>query len=434
MTQINQLTPVTGNTDVSHSVTQIEPVTGAGSFASTLRQQLQFKKNDSGLSASPSLGEANRSMGVKSANAAIVNTSQKSASTSSTSQRPAEKPVNDDNTLTQDSTESSESQVTANPVATVIDGLTGVTDDGKPDAEQSELSVTGMLVQSPDNAALMSAMPLSPWMQTMMAMRPDNGAATEENHALTTAASGQAGADAMFANTSDTAVASSANLADFSNTLNPLAADSNTEKADVVATDLGLFASTDETRQTLSIQDHLQSTLVASQLANHQPTAQVLTVQNLTESANILTGQITAPFANQERWQAAMNQQVVNMVGKGDDLASLTLSPPDLGPVQVVLKVDNQSVDTTFISDNPLVRQALEDGLQDLRERMQSQGLQLGQTFVGDGRQAQQHYDNQQSAAGAAQDGRDDTNPEAVADNVAPVARRVALGAVDTFA
>lgn len=128
------------------------------------------------------------------------------------------------------------------------------------------------------------------------------------------------------------------------------------------------------------------------------PNSSWLSAAGIPQNASVMMSQIATPFGN-ERWQAAMNQHVLNMAGSGDDVASLTLSPPDLGPIQVVLKVDNQSVNTSFISDNPLVRQALEDGMQDLRERMQSQGLALGQTFIGNGEQAQQHF-GQASADG----------------------------------
>lgn len=168
-----------------------------------------------------------------------------------------------------------------------------------------------------------------------------------------------------------------------------------------------------------------------------QPAAQVLSnsqwlnAAGVNQASNVMMSQIAAPFGN-ERWQTAMNQHVMNMVSSGDDLASLTLSPPDLGPIQVVLKVDNQSVNTSFITDNPLVRQALEDGMQDLRDRMQSQGLQLGQTFVGDGQQAQQHFEQQTTRQGNASSVGATAESEAVAPQTA-VKTTVARGLVDTF-
>ncbi|HSH87811.1 MAG TPA: flagellar hook-length control protein FliK [Methylophilus sp.] len=168
---------------------------------------------------------------------------------------------------------------------------------------------------------------------------------------------------------------------------------------------------------------------VTAPAAQALPNSPWLNTAGISQNANVIMSQVSTPFGN-ERWQTAMNQHVLNMVGSGDDVASLTLSPPDLGPIQVVLKVDNQSVNTSFITDNPLVRQALEDGMQDLRDRMQSQGLELGQTFVGNGHQAEQHFE-QQSAKG---NGRATAETEAVAATQTAVKTTVSRGLVDTFA
>lgn len=170
-------------------------------------------------------------------------------------------------------------------------------------------------------------------------------------------------------------------------------------------------------------------TLPAAQALQNSPW---LSAAGVAQTSNVLMSQVATPFGN-ERWQTAMNQHVLNMVGSGDDVASLTLSPPDLGPIQVVLKVDNQSVNTSFITDNPLVRQALEDGLQDLRDRMQSQGLELGQTFVGNGQQAQQHFE-EQTARGSGRAVESSAEAEAAAVAQTPVKTTVARGLVDTFA
>jgi flagellar hook-length control protein FliK len=164
-------------------------------------------------------------------------------------------------------------------------------------------------------------------------------------------------------------------------------------------------------------------------VAQALPNSPWLNTAGISQNANVIMSQVSTPFGN-ERWQTAMNQHVMNMVGSGDDVASLTLSPPDLGPIQVVLKVDNQSVNTSFITDNPLVRQALEDGMQDLRDRMESQGLQLGQTFVGNGHQAEQHFE-QQSAKGNA---KVTAETETVAATQTAVKTTVSRGLVDTFA
>ena len=65
--------------------------------------------------------------------------------------------------------------------------------------------------------------------------------------------------------------------------------------------------------------------------------------------------------------------------------ASLTLNPPELGPLQVVIHVHNNMANATFISNSPDVRQALTDGLPSLREMMSQSGIELGQTNVSSG-------------------------------------------------
>ncbi len=104
------------------------------------------------------------------------------------------------------------------------------------------------------------------------------------------------------------------------------------------------------------------------------------------------------------QWDHEINQKVVWMVGGAEQSASLTLNPPDLGPLQVVVHVHNNMANATFISDNPEVRQALTEGLQSLRDMMSQSGLTLGQTNVssgdtGRGQLSEQSRDNRNSMA-----------------------------------
>jgi len=54
--------------------------------------------------------------------------------------------------------------------------------------------------------------------------------------------------------------------------------------------------------------------------------------------------------------------------------------------------VDNQSVDTTFISENAEVRQVLQDSVSALKDRMLESGIQLGQTNIGSSAQSEQTF------------------------------------------
>ncbi len=133
-------------------------------------------------------------------------------------------------------------------------------------------------------------------------------------------------------------------------------------------------------------------------------------------------------------WDQAISQKVVWMVGAGQQSASLTLNPPDLGPLKVVISVHNDQADTTFISDNDEVRKALESGMSNLRDKMSESGIQLGQANVSTSQQSQQEF--QQAAQGRVFDGaKNQTQTKTVeSDSHAKVSVRVSDGLVDTFA
>lgn len=133
-------------------------------------------------------------------------------------------------------------------------------------------------------------------------------------------------------------------------------------------------------------------------------------------------------------WDQAISQKVVWMVGAGQQSASLTLNPPDLGPLKVVINVHNDQADTTFISDNDEVRKALESGMAHLREKMSESGIQLGQANVSTNQQSQQEFQHAAQARGF--NGIKNQTSTNLVENEshAKVSVRVSNGLVDTFA
>jgi hypothetical protein len=117
-----------------------------------------------------------------------------------------------------------------------------------------------------------------------------------------------------------------------------------------------------------------------SMLENMRPLANELTLQN-----TIVKSQLGSPS-----WHAEIGQKIVWMIGGADQSATLTLNPPNLGPLKVLVHVHNNDVNTAFISNNPEVRQALQDGLDYLRQSMAQSGITLGQTHVGSGNEQSQ--------------------------------------------
>lgn len=91
-------------------------------------------------------------------------------------------------------------------------------------------------------------------------------------------------------------------------------------------------------------------------------------------------------------WDDALGQKVLWMISSQEQIAELSLNPPDLGPLQVTLSISNDQATATFVSQHADVRQALEAALPRLREMMAESGINLGGATVssgGDGSQQQ---------------------------------------------
>lgn len=144
-----------------------------------------------------------------------------------------------------------------------------------------------------------------------------------------------------------------------------------------------------------------------------------------------LAGRVGTPA-----WDQQLGQKVVWMAAGGDQSATLTLNPPDLGPVQVVLTVTNDQADAAFMSAQPEVRQALEAAMPRLREMMSEAGIAFGSATVSAGTPEQQN-NGERAAPG---DRRGNGQGGGVSGGeiaIAPAAggrSRPSLSAVDTFA
>ncbi|GGE84802.1 flagellar hook-length control protein FliK [Massilia psychrophila] len=136
-------------------------------------------------------------------------------------------------------------------------------------------------------------------------------------------------------------------------------------------------------------------------------------------------------------WDNQVGQKIIWMVAGKEQSASLTLNPPDLGPMQVVLSVTGDQATVTFTAAQPEVRQALEAAMPKLREMMGENGIALGSATVNagtqDGRQAQ-GGEQPRGQAGAPRSAN--TGPEAAPISLAPVREGRSGGSamVDTFA
>ena len=112
--------------------------------------------------------------------------------------------------------------------------------------------------------------------------------------------------------------------------------------------------------------------------------------------------EITTPFG-QRGWDQALSTRVLWAAQDQLQQASLTLNPPNLGPIQVMVQVDNQQAVVQFIAVQPEVRQALQEALPVLRDMFGQAGIELGQTNVSSGN-SEQGAQQQASQNGRKQD------------------------------
>lgn len=106
--------------------------------------------------------------------------------------------------------------------------------------------------------------------------------------------------------------------------------------------------------------------------------------------APVYTALWLEPRIGSAGWDNALGQKVLWMVSNQQQVAELNLDPPDLGPLQVTLSINNDQASATFVSQHADVRQALEAALPRLKEMMAESGISLGDATVSAGTSQQQ--------------------------------------------
>jgi len=142
-----------------------------------------------------------------------------------------------------------------------------------------------------------------------------------------------------------------------------------------------------------------------------------------------------APTVGTAAWGQALGDKLVWMAAGTQQTASLTLNPPNLGPLQIVLHVTNDQATASFFSAQPEVRHALEAAFPRLREMMNDVGIQLGQATVSADTPQQQNDtpDRQAQRIVPPFPGADAGAPAGLQAVQAPI-RQSGRGLVDTFA
>ena len=140
------------------------------------------------------------------------------------------------------------------------------------------------------------------------------------------------------------------------------------------------------------------------------------------------------PSVGTSAWSQALGEKIVWMAAGAQQSATLTLNPPNMGPLQIVLNISNDQATASFFSAQPEVRQALEAAFPKLREMMNEAGIQLGQATVSADTQRQNDTAGQQGQRVAPPfPGSDDAVSGGLQAVHAPV-QQSGRGLVDTFA
>lgn len=155
-------------------------------------------------------------------------------------------------------------------------------------------------------------------------------------------------------------------------------------------------------------------------------------IMNFTLPTGPMPGNTLAPTVGAKGWDQTLGQRMVWMVAGSEQSASLTLNPPDLGPLQVVLHVSNGQADASFYAAQPEVRQALEAALPRLREMMAESGISLGQASVSADNPQQRNETGQGSAGSARRTGTAQSDTPIVIGGTRMLG--TGNGLVDTFA
>lgn len=92
---------------------------------------------------------------------------------------------------------------------------------------------------------------------------------------------------------------------------------------------------------------------------------------------------VSTPLS-QTAWAEDFSQKVTWMATQRNQSAELHLNPPQLGPLDVVLKMNGDQATAIFTSPHAAVRDAIEQAIPKLREMLADSGIMLGNAMVSD--------------------------------------------------
>lgn len=120
----------------------------------------------------------------------------------------------------------------------------------------------------------------------------------------------------------------------------------------------------------------------------------------------------------QPQWGQAVGERVLWLAAQNVTSAEIRLDPPELGPMQVRVSVNQDQVNVSFTSPHPAVRDVLDQQLNRLREMFAEQGLNLVDVDVSDKSFAQQHQQKDDSNKAGSSSQLEDDEAAALASSI----------------
>ncbi len=133
-------------------------------------------------------------------------------------------------------------------------------------------------------------------------------------------------------------------------------------------------------------------------------------------------------------WDQAMGERMLWMVGRQMQGAEVRITPPQLGPIDIRISIQNDQAKVTFAAQHGVVREALEASIPRLREMLSENNLQLVNIDVNQRNNSEQrasHFSNQPSSGEQDSEGHEIEEDESIGSRMLTIQSD---GLVDDFA
>jgi flagellar hook-length control protein FliK len=138
----------------------------------------------------------------------------------------------------------------------------------------------------------------------------------------------------------------------------------------------------------------------------------------------------------QPSWDTAMGERIQWMMSRQVQQAEIKLTPPDLGPVEIKISLQNDQTSVHFLANHSATREALEAAIPRLREMFGEINLNLANVDVNQ-RQAGTAGEQGGSTGGAGETSGqvgDEGGHDPMQQNAAGVVQLQSQGLLDTYA